>query len=681
MKLPPVSIINNYFVRDQQPFLPIGAHWIPAKTGLQWPLQWDEKDIEADFAKMQELGFNTMRFDLFWAWFEPRPGDYHPAAFAQFDALIRLAHRYAIYLHPTFFVGGEVGEAFWDVPWRQGRHPHADPELLRLQTDHVAEFARRYHAEAAILAWDLTDEPPYWVVADQTTDAMAINWTRLLAGAIRRYDPGHVLCVGTSVEDIGRGPFRPDNLAGEVDFFSVHPYSIYMLDRFPDPMLSERGTYAAAFETALSLGAGKPVMIHEFGASSAQYSPQRIAHFDNVTLFSGLAAGACGFLPWCYTDAAPALFKQTPYLRSPHETQFGLTTWDRQERPRGAVLRDFARILAQLDLFGVEPAIGDAALIVPDEWAKPLGDFSHLGLQGTGAIPYTSVQDGFDTHEPNLWLTRALLNAFILARRAGLKVDLPREYSNWHNRPLLLLPAPLTSTERTLVHVHTTFWERLRAYVANGGLVYASLCADAAIPEMGELFGATLADHTALSDVTLTFDQQWGALAEGATLHYQAEQSNPKHWPVTLDIGTGWVIAHDQADRPALVAHRYGKGHTLLSAYPLESYLAVLPEAFERPEQSHEIYRGLVQHAGFQPLFASDQPHVEAAGLVGAGRGYAVLANHQPTPTRVTITSRKNLHSVTQISPDGRHPLALQNNQWALDLLGYAGAVIEWIRI
>ena len=82
---------------------------------------------------------------------------------------------------------------------------------------------------------------------------MAINWTRLIAGAIRRYDPGRLLCVGTRMEDINHGPFRPDNLiAEEVDFFSVHPYSIYDPGRFPDPMLSERGTYCGAFQTLLA---------------------------------------------------------------------------------------------------------------------------------------------------------------------------------------------------------------------------------------------------------------------------------------------------------------------------------------------------------------------------------------------------------------------------------------------
>ena len=86
--------------------------------------------------------------------------------------------------------------------------------MLRLETNHAAELARRYKAEPAILAWDLTDEPPFWI-APSATDAAAINWTRLIAGALRRYDPDRPLVVGTSMEDVGHGPFRPDNLREE----------------------------------------------------------------------------------------------------------------------------------------------------------------------------------------------------------------------------------------------------------------------------------------------------------------------------------------------------------------------------------------------------------------------------------------------------------------------------------
>jgi endo-1,4-beta-mannosidase len=678
MTLSPVIITGNYFSTHDNRFIPVGAHWVPAKTGLQWPLQWDEAELEADFIKMRDLGFNTMRFDLFWAWFEPRPGNYNLEAFRQFDVFIRLAHAYDIYLHPTFFIGGEVGEAFWDVPWRQGRHPHADAEMLRLQTDHAAEFARRYCGESAILAWDLTDEPPYWVVGDQTTDAMGINWTRLIAGALRRYDPDHLLCVGTSMEDVHHGPFRPDNLSAEVDFLSVHPYSIYTLDRFPDPMLSERGTYGGAFQTTLSLGAGKPVMIHEFGASSAQYSPERIAHFDRVTMYSGLAAGACGILPWCYTDAAPGLFQSVPYLRAPHETQFGLTTWDRQDRPRGRELRDFSRVLSQMNFNGIEPAAGEAALVIPHEWAKPHGDMSRFGLSGASAIPYTSVQDGFDAGEINVWLTRSLLNTFILARRAGLKVDMPREYSNWQAHPLLLLPAPLTSTERNPIHIHTAFWETARAYVRDGGTIYTSLCADAAIPEMANLFGASLADHASADEVALTFVAPFGDIAPGTIFRYRADSANPRHWPATLDLAGGQVLAVDQNGRPALIAHTFERGKTLLCAYPLETYLAETPSAFEAQENTHLLYRALRQWAGIKPLLVTDAPSVEVSGLVGTARGYAVLANHHPDSIVITVTAREPLGSAARVMPEGKQPLKLSGQTWQIELTGYGCAVIEW---
>jgi endo-1,4-beta-mannosidase len=678
MTLSPVSISGNYFIRDGQPFLPIGAHWVPARTGLGWPVEWDEADLEADFAKMAELGFNTLRFDLFWAWFEPRPGDYNPEAFRQLDVFIRLAHQYGIYLHPALFIGGEVGEAFWDLPWRQGRHPHADPEMLRLQTDHAAEIDRRYQAEPAILAWDLTDEPPFWIVADRTTDAMAINWTRLVAGALRRQDPVHLLCVGTSMEDIHHGPFRPDNLAAEVDFFSVHPYSIYTPDRFPDPMLSERGTYAGAFETALSRGAGRPVMLHEFGASSAQYDPERIAAFDRVTLYSGLAAGACGFLPWCYTDAAPELYRRVPYLRAPHETQFGLTAWDRQDRPRGRVLREFSRLVSQLDLAGVQPAPGEAALVIPHEWGKPHGDMSRAGLSGTSALPYSSTQELSGNGEANLWLTRSLLSSFILARRAGLKVDMPREYTNWQVHPLLLLPSPLTSTEYNLAHVHTAFWETTRTYVEGGGILYASLCADAAIPEMAELFGASLSDHAPADEVTIKLIEPFGGLPAGSEFHYHADPSNPRYWPATLDIAGGTVIAVDGSGRPALVANTCGKGKAFLSAYPLESYLAVQPGVFEAPENTHLLYHALREWAGVQPMFSTTDPSVEVAGLIGGRRGYAVLANHAAELKHIAVISNLALKEVKQLNSQGLQPLLLHYHAWSMDIPAYDGAIVEW---
>jgi endo-1,4-beta-mannosidase len=685
-KLADVHLDGNYFSHDGRRFIPVGANWVPAKAAMQWPTQWDPKAIEADFARMHELGFNTIRLDFVWAWIEPRPGDYNPEAFRDIDFLISLAHKYKIYLHPELLIGGEVGEAYWDVAYRQGRHPHSDPDMLRLETDHVAELARRYGKEPAILGWDLTDEPPFWIASDITTDAMAINWTRLLSWSMRRYDSLHPIVVGVSMEDVGRGPFRPDNVGPEVDFFSVHPYSIYSPKLFPDPMLSQRGTYGSAFETALSGSAGHPVMVQEIGASSAQYDPEEIAKFLSASLYSGLGAGANGFLIWCYTDAAPEQFHKVPYLRSPHETQFGLTTWDGKERPSAQMFEDFEKIVGKLDLTGIEPAPAEAGIIVPNEWSKPHGDFSHFGLSGPEVVPYVSTDEGANVagqpqpnfSEENSWITGSWLSSFVLARRAGLKADFPREYDNWQKRPLVLMPSPLTSTDSFLVHVHSDFWEKAKRYVIQGGALYASVAADAAIPAMESLFGARMVDANPKDDITLRIVTPFGDLKVGDTFHYSVPAPGPRSWGAILEVHGGTVIAVDQDNQPALVANSVGSGKTLLSAYPLENYLANVPAVFDKPENTHRIYQAFWEWAGVKPLFHSDEPSVEVAALSGKDGGYAVVTNHSASRQNAMITASVPLHAATRITAQGTDQVAVTGSAFKVDLPAYSGAVFAW---
>ncbi len=684
-RLPAVRLEGNYFSRNGHRFIPVGANWVPAKAAMQWPTQWDPKSIEADFARMHELGFNTIRLDFVWAWIEPRPGDFNPEAFRDIDFLVSLAHRYHIYLHPELLIGGEVGEAYWDVAYRQGRHPHSDPDMLRIETDHVGELARRYANEPAILGWDLTDEPPFWI-APETTDAMAINWTRLLSWSMRRFDKIHPIVVGTSMEDVGRGPFRPDNIKEEVNFFSIHPYSIYAPKLFPDPMLSERGTYDSAFETALSGSAGRPVMVQEIGASSAQYDPGEISKFLRASLYSGLGAGANGFLIWCYTDAAPEQWHKVPYLRSPHETQFGLTTWDGKDRPSAQMFQDFEKVVGQLDLTGIEPAAAEAGIIVPYEWSKPHGDFSHFGLTGPEVVPYTSTDEGANVSgqsqpnfsEENSWITGSWLSSFILARRAGLKADFPREYDDWQKRPLTLMPSPLTSTDSFVVHVHSDFWDKARQYVSNGGALYASVAADAAIPEMETLFGARMVDTNPKDDVTIKVIVPFGSLKPGDTFHYSVPNPGPRSWGSILEAKGGTIIAVDQDGRPALIANKIGTGHTLLSAYPIELYLANVPAVFDKPEASYRIYQAFREWSGITPRFYTDQPSVEVLSLNGASRGYVVATNHGAATQTVTVTASQPLHSVSRVSSTGSRRVEVSKTNFKVDLGAYDGAVFEW---
>jgi len=685
-RLPAVKLSGNYFEHNGKQFIPVGVNWVPAKAAMQWPYQWDPTAIEADFAQMHQLGVNTVRVDLVWSWFEPRPGDFNPEAFQQLSFLSALANRYKIYLNPMLLTGGEVGEAYWDVPYRNGRDPQSDPYMLELETDFASELSSRFAKDSAIFAWDLTDEPPYWISAN-ASDAAAINWTRLISSAIRRNDSLHPLVVGTSMQDLEHGPFRPDNIEKEVDFFSIHPYTIYKPKLYPDAMLSERQTYGAAFQTALSGGAGRPVMLSEVGSTSSQYAPEAIAKYERTTFYSALGAGTNGFLLWCYTDAAPSQYGKVPYSRSPNETQFGIVTWDRVERPAAKMLTAFSKMADSLDLEGIEPAPAEAAILVPDEWSKPYGDASHFGLTGPEIAPYTSQDEGgavigqplpSNPTDDDARLVGAWLSSYILARRTGLKPAFPREFADWQSYPMLVLPSPLTSEQSWLIHLHSDFWSKARSYVENGGALYASLSADAAIPEMEGLFGARLVDHMPVQQVTLKVVAPFGNLKPGETFTYSASSGAFDQWAATLEVNGGEVIAVDQDGRPALVAHQLGKGKTLLCAYPIESYLANLPSAFEGKDRTDRIYQSLQEWAGVKRTVWTDQISVEAAALNAADHGYIVLVNHSAELKHVTLSSSLPIKALRRAAASDGHDLGRQSSGWQIDVQAYDAEVLSW---
>jgi hypothetical protein len=214
--------------------------------------------------------------------------------------------------------------------------------------------------------------------------------------------------------------------------------------------------------------------------------------------------------------------------------------------------------------------------------------------------------------------------------------------------------------------------------VEDGGFLYASVAADAAIPDMETIFGARLVDTAVVSEVTLKIVEPFGGLQPGDTFHYSVPGANPHNWGSLLEVKGGKVIAVDQEGRPALVANTIGSGKTLLSAYPIETYLANIPSAFEKAESTHRIYEAFRNWTGVKPAFQSDQPSVEVTSLRGENRGYAVVVNHNSQPYKVTISTSSPVKSVRQIGPDGPKALPIEGSNWKMDLEPYEAAIVEW---
>ena len=677
---------SHFLVQDGRSILPVGAHYVPVE-GPDWPWRVGPEAFDRAFAGMAAAGLDSVRIDLLWQAIEPEPGRYDEAHLAQLDAVLDAARRHGLWLHPALFIGGEVGDAYWDVTWRDGRHAHRDPEMRRLQVEHAAMLARRWAGDPAIIAWDLTDEPPYWIFQD-TTDEDARTWTRELVEAIRAPDPDHLITIGTAGQDVGWGPFRADVVAGELDFACVHPYPIYSPELYLDSLLSPRMTHAAAFEVALASGAGKPVMVHEYGASSAQYDPERIGAYDRLLSWSSLGRGATGYFAWCWTDAEPPAYRRAPYVRQPHETQFGVTDWTGELRPRGRVLSELATTIGRVDLDAVAalgPVPAPAAIPIPHEYVRPY-DVDAYGLSDAPSGPYTPSESVWSPRRGGSVdarpLVRSLLNAFVMAARASVSVAFPRETLDdaWPDVRLLLLPAPLASTTITLWHVRTSFWRGAEAFFARGGVLYVSCSSDVAIPEMDALAGCRLADRApAGRPALLRFVRPWGPFRDGDELELPAWDGSLATRGVRLRASDAEVVAVDAEGEPALVVARRGAGAAVTCAFPVETLLAAVPDAHGPGDRTFGIYAGLAELAGARDPSSVDHPDVTTGTMTGPDGSLTAVTNHGPTALDVGLqlpgAARASLVGAGRVEPvEVREDLA------PLSLEGYGAATVVWER-
>jgi hypothetical protein len=670
----------HLLVRGGRPILPVGAHFVPVQ-GPDWPWRVGPESFEDAFAQMSAAGLDAVRIDLLWHAIEPEPGRYDEHHLAQLDVIVAAAGRHGMWLHPTLFIGGEVGDAFWDVPWRDGRHPHRDPEMRRLQAEHAAMLARRWRDDPAIIAWDLTDEPPFWPFRE-TDDDDARAWTDELVGALRREDPGHLITIGTSGQEIGWGPFRADVVADRLDFACVHPYPIYQPDLYPDTLLSPRMTHAAAFETALASGAGRPVMVHEYGASSAQFDPEAIAAYDRLLCWSSFGRGAIGYFAWCWTDAEPAAYSRAPYVRQPHETQFGVSDHRGELRPRGRVLADLAATVRALDLEafasrGPEPP--SAAMVVPHEYVRPF-DPDAYGLSDVPSGRYLPSETVWDADRDVGPLIRGLLNGFVMGSRAGFPVSFPRERLDheWPEVRLLLLPAPLASTSNTLHHVRSSYWRGAEAFFARGGTLYLSCSADVAIPEMDDLAGCRLVDRApADRPAVLRFVADWGPFRAGDELALPAWDGSLSTRGARLAPADAQPIAMDAGDEPALVVAERGSGRAVTCAYPIELLLAGVPDAHGPFDRSWGIYAGLAELAGVTGLVSVAHPDVSAGTLLGSRGGVTALTNHGASALDLEVRLPSETTAASLVGPGGASPVPAAGSV-PVRLAPHGAALLTW---
>ncbi len=634
-----MSIKTRPFLRDMEgrPVYPIGVNYWPRRTAVEMWSRWDPQGISRDLREIRSLGLNTIRFFLRTADFADSEGNLRLEAVEKLDYFLSLCRGLGLYVLPTLFVGHMSGMNF-HIPWDRGEDFYTDAEALSRSRRFVQGLVARYRGEKAILGWILSNEITHYT--GQREAHVLQGWIMEMYRTIRALDPHRPVGPGDGADDFkGVGMGFPEGTSEGIedlkagrDFLSLHHYY-----GDADPL---RFSHAPAATVRLC-DLGIPVLVEEFGVSTALWSETAQADYFRIVLFSTWATGAAGALAWCWSDfPTPDL---PPYTHRPFELFFGITRADGTEKPAAEEMRRFARLMEEVGATEWYPLAPQAAVLVPSTFYVN--------------YPFRQVDRSR--------LYKSLLEAYTMARMAGFEAIFIREPElPPQGVKLLLVPYGdlLGST-----------WRDLRAWVEAGGVLWSGFAG--AVPDLEKLFGVRPARSLdALGsrerEEKLRFLERLGDLAPGELIPLLARDS-PR---LPIAPTKARVLAVDGEDRPFLTVHRVGRGKAFFSSRPLEWLLA--DEGGSCPRAPvHLIYRALRTEAGISLPLEAGHPALSLSVLENERGEWVLIAiNHGGTSLEGNVRAFFPLRHVWDIETGdelrgGEHGFRLELGPWGVRAL------------
>ncbi len=520
--------------------------------------------------------------------FLPEPQSLDGRLVERFARFLDLCTKAGLRTIPTFVVGHMSGENR-DLPWRAGRDLYRDGFMLAQQAWFVRRMTERLHAHPAVAGWLLSNEMPLY--GGETDADSAWAWAELLVQAVRAGGGRQPVSTGDGawgIETTGAdNGFRLRRLAGVVDFVGPHSYPLER-DEW-------RQLLSPAFACELS-HFGAPVILEEFGATSAFADDENIAAYYRHVLHTSLLAGATGWLGWNNTDFA--LVDSDPYRHHAFELRFGLTDAAGRPKPALAELAAFRRVLDAVDLPRCRRAVARVGIVVSS---------------------YLEADHPFTVDAARATIRDVALQSYVSARAADLGPALVRELDGIPYADLLVVPSTQALTGPG--------WRALAEHAAAGAIVFVSYFAgDAPVhrglwhPDLEGFFGVRhrlrygLVDPIEGDEVVWRLELGLGDLRAGDELRFAVAGNEHGRAFLPVEPDGAQVVARDGAGRPGLLERRVGRGAIVLSTYPVE-YLAARSGAVN-PNDIVRLYDALAARADCRPPVRVARPDVHVDRLV-----------------------------------------------------------------
>ena len=598
----------RYLTVGQRPAFLLGVnYWSQAGGPRMWEAdRFDRQAVERELETMKAMGLDCCRAFVFIPTFMPRPPAVDQGALERFRAFLDRAAQHEIAVFPSLLVGHMSGENY-DFPGQAGRSLYEDAELLRWQVALIEAVCGACRAHPAVVGWVLSNEMPLW--GGRTTLPAFERWASTLIAAVRRADPGRPVGIGDGFmnQSGGQNGFEPSIASDLADWLGPHTYFSDI-----DPL---RHALQTEVLVRMLQRHGQPVVLEEFGCSSAQASPENQAAYFRESIHGVLSLGGGGALGWCYGDLR--LRDEPPYRHHGFELGFGLVDVEGREKPVAVELRALRGLLEAVDLADLRFPRPEAAIIVPSY---------------------------FHTDHPFSWEDRrrmrlVLIQAYALALSAGMEVDLVAENEPLDGYKLLLVPSTQKLLEPT--------WAAIEARVAAGATAYVSFFYSDHPFHQGMWWSgfpaATGLAHDLRYGIPDLPDKRVTLGLRGGSISLNPPTDAPfaaAHLPIRVVSGAQ-VLADDQDGKPALTVKEHGpaRGRFFFLSYPWEYYLSrQAPSVTD--DESHRLYALLRDAAGL-PAPIVEQPATVHARRVDRADGGALLwlfnRSHQPATARLHL--------------------------------------------
>ena len=384
----------------------IGINYWPRRSAMQMWQQFDPDEIAEDMARLADFGFDSVRFFLRWADFQPAQYRIDHTMLARLERVLELIAAAGLRAMPTLFCGHMSG-VNWLPSWtldrarpsgrfrtitEHGESPYGSGDIY---TGGLLDAARLQAREAgaalrghpAIIAWDLGNE--FSNICEPESPADAREWSKRLTDDLQ-HASGHPVTGGMHGEDLSRDRnIRPSTIAEPWAFATMHGYTVYS-DFSRGRTDPDVVPFLAALTASLS---GKAVLFSEFGnptcppgktspydrvplpgepplpeivpddplrATYACLDESEMAVYARAVLERLHAQGRLGAYWWCWADYHDALRSTPPFDRAPHELTFGIVRADGTAKPVATALSAFARearrVVEPYDPVILEPA-------------------------------------------------------------------------------------------------------------------------------------------------------------------------------------------------------------------------------------------------------------------------------------------------------------------------------------